>query len=187
MSFVYRFLKLVFRELRRQLGNVELSRRFNCCIDITVRLHYDYLADLIIGPNVNIGAYTTIHVKNDTNTRNSTLEIGEKTYIGELNNIRAGGGSIRIGKQCLISQQVSIIAANHNIKKGVFIAEQPWSTDNNFVEIGDDVWIGCGAQILPGVKIGSGAIIAAGSLVNRDVPENAVVVGNPARVLKYRS
>jgi acetyltransferase-like isoleucine patch superfamily enzyme len=54
------------------------------------------------------------------------------------------------------------------------------------IRIGDDVWVGCSVQILPGVTIGNGAVIAAGSLVNKDVPENAIVAGVPAKIIKYR-
>ena len=53
--------------------------------------------------------------------------------------------------------------------------------------IGDDVWIGGGALILAGVSVGKGAIIAAGAVVNKDVPDYAIVGGIPAKVLKYRN
>lgn len=55
---------------------------------------------------------------------------------------------------------------------------------NKSVHIGDDVWIGTGAIILPGVKIGSRSIVAAGAVVNRDVPEDVLVAGVPARIVK---
>ena len=54
------------------------------------------------------------------------------------------------------------------------------------VIIGDDVWLGVGATVLPGVKIGNGAVIGAHALVTKDVPQKAIVVGVPARILKYR-
>lgn len=59
-------------------------------------------------------------------------------------------------------------------------------TKNGKITIGNDVWIGAGTIILPSVKIGNGAIIAAGAVVNRDVPDYAVVGGVPARIIKYR-
>jgi len=55
------------------------------------------------------------------------------------------------------------------------------------IEIGDDVWIGTGVIVLTNIKIGQGAVIGAGSIVTRDVPEYAVVAGNPAKIIKYRT
>jgi maltose O-acetyltransferase len=52
------------------------------------------------------------------------------------------------------------------------------------IRIGDDVWIGCGSIVLPGVTIGDGSVIGAGAVVVRDIPAGVVVVGNPARVVR---
>ena len=52
--------------------------------------------------------------------------------------------------------------------------------------VGNDVWIGCNVVVLPGVTIGDGAVVAAGSIVTKDVPPYAIVAGSPARVLRYR-
>tara|TARA_B110000046_G_C13025697_1_gene413925 strand:+ start:3413 stop:3871 length:459 start_codon:yes stop_codon:yes gene_type:complete len=142
-----------------------------------------------IGSQVYIGANTIISVRNHDFPKaysESFLSIGAKTYIGENNNIRASGGKITIGKNCLISQNVTIVTTNHNIKLGQLINEQAWSKDNNFIIINDDVWIGANSVILPGVTIGKGAVIAAGSIVTKDVEENAIVLGNPAKLLRYR-
>ena len=53
------------------------------------------------------------------------------------------------------------------------------------IKIGNDVWIGVNVTILPGVTIGENAVVGAGAVVTKDVPDNAVVVGNPARVIRY--
>ena len=81
---------------------------------------------------------------------------------------------------------VYILTQNHNfenteqlIRKQGFRGIQP-------VEIGDNVWIGARVIILPGVHIGSGAVIGAGSIVTKDIPQNVVVVGNPAKIIKVR-
>jgi len=144
-----------------------------------------------IGKGVYISEYTVIDLSYNllnTNTacQLSKLEIGDYTYIGSFNNIRASGGNIHIGIKCLISQFVTIVAANHSTALGKPITEQPWSTERTGVSIGDDVWIGAGACILPGVTIGNGAIIAANSVVTHDVASNAIVAGSPARILRYR-
>ena len=144
-----------------------------------------------IGKGVCISEYTVIDLSYNlllSNPANqlSKLEIGDYTYIGSFNNIRASGGSIRIGIKCMISQFVTIVAANHSTALGKPITEQPWSTERTGVSIGDDVWIGAGSCILPGVTIGNGAVIAANSVVTHDVASNAIVAGSPARILRYR-
>lgn len=181
------FIESVLFVYKKRKKNRSLNQRYKCNIQPFVDISYNFPEDIVIGEDVFIGNYSTIHVENyKPELRNSSLEIGEKTYIGELNNIRAGGGKIVIGRKCLISQQVSIIAANHSIKKDEFIMDQPWSLDKNYVIIEDDVWIGSGAQILPGVIIGKGAVIAAGSVVIRNVEPDSIVAGNPAKLIKYR-
>ncbi|TCD02013.1 hypothetical protein EZ449_19380 [Pedobacter frigidisoli] len=104
-----------------------------------------------------------------------------------MNNIRAAGGKILIGEKCLIAQNVNLIGSNHSIAKEHNILDQSWDDSKLNVIIGNDVWIGCGATILPGVKIGNGAIIAAGSVVVRDVEEYAIHGGIPAKFIKFRS
>lgn len=151
-------------------------------------IEYENISLLEMDRRASIHDFTTISIMNDYNTgiKNAKMVIGENSYIGEGCNLRAGGGQLIVGKHCSISQNVSIVVSNHGYKKGMYIKDQPWSTHNNFVIIGDDVWIGANSVVLPGVKIGNGAIIGAGSVVTKDVPDYAIVVGNPARVLKYR-
>lgn len=146
--------------------------------------------DLIqVGRDTTLAAYSTLAIVNDSrnNIKNSNLVIGDRTYIGEYNNIRAGGGIIKIGNDCLISQHITIVASNHTFHKKDLIRNQKWSLNKNFVNIGDDVWIGANSIILPGVTIGTGAVIGAGSVVGSDVPEYAIVKGNPAEIVKYRT
>jgi len=95
------------------------------------------------------------------------------------------GGKIEIGKYCLIGPNVLVRTANH-IYDDISIPIFKQGHSYKDITIGDDVWLGAKAIILAGVKIGSGAIVGAGSVVSKDVPENAVVVGNPAKVIKLR-
>ena len=139
-----------------------------------------------IGPRVHLGAYSVLFViDHPEQPGTSFLSVGEDTYIGEQNNIRASGGKITIGKKCLISQQVSLIVANHAIKAGTHIMDQSWESKGDII-IEDDVWIGCGVQVMPGVRIGQGAVVGAGSVVNTDVPANAIYAGVPAKFIKSR-
>lgn len=155
-------------------------------MDSTAILNIENLDYLKLSKNVGIGAYSVITIQNDNFKNNSFLSIGDNTYIGEFNNIRACGGKITIGDNCLISQHVSIIAANHSFEVSKPIKQQPWNEKKNFVNIGNDVWIGSHAIILPGVCISDGAVIGAGSVVTRDIKQNEIVVGNPIRVIGQR-
>lgn len=140
-----------------------------------------------VGTNCYVGPYAVIYVNNyNENFNNSSLQLGNETSIGEFSNIRACGGSIKIGSKVQIAQNVNIIASNHLFEKGMPIKDQAWDENDNFIEIGDDVWIGCGTTILPGSKIGSGSIIGANSLVIGEIPENVIAFGSPAKVKKSR-
>lgn len=163
-----------------------LNKTFGCNIHHKAFISFDDINDVKIGKNAVIGPYSVVYINNYPGENNSELTIGENTYIGDQNNIRAAGGKIIIGKKCLISQQVSIIASNHLIKKEINIQDQPWDSQKKDVIIGDDVWIGCSSQILPGVTIGNGAVIAAGSVVTKDIEENGIYIGSPAKLYKYR-
>jgi serine O-acetyltransferase len=98
-----------------------------------------------------------------------TFNIGEGFYIGHYGHIVVNGDAV-IGKNCNISQGVTIGIANTGSKKGVPI-------------VGDYVYIAPGAKIMGSIKIGNYSAIGANSVVVNDVPENAVVVGVPARVV----
>ncbi len=93
--------------------------------------------------------------------------------------------SIVIGNDCLIGEYVSIRDANHGIEGDGPIRLQAHTSAP--IVIGNNVWISRGSVILKGVTIGDGAVVAANSVVNRDVPSLAIVGGIPARVLKMRS
>ena len=106
------------------------------------------------------------------------LEFGDQVDVGEFTHIRANGG-IRIGSRVLIAANVTITTRAHPV-------ELPrWSvTKDAPIVIEDDVWIGAGAVLLPGVTIGKGAVVAAGAVVTASVDPFTVVAGVPARPIK---
>jgi acetyltransferase-like isoleucine patch superfamily enzyme len=158
----------------------------NNVIDETSKFYYKK-GNIVLSENIIIGAFNVIYAINTSNSKiEGKLEIGKNTYIGEFNNIRAAGGEIIIGDDCLISQYVTIVASNHNIKRNLKILEQGWDELKTGIVIGNDVWIGANSVILPGVHIGNGAVIAAGSVVNKDVAPYSIVGGVPAKFLKSR-
>jgi acetyltransferase-like isoleucine patch superfamily enzyme len=113
-----------------------------------------------------------------------TLEIGNHTGIGHECTLVIGK-RITIGSHCLISGQTMIFDSNgHHTEVLERRAGLPPPPDEvREVKIGDDVWIGVRSIIFPGVRIGNGSIVAAGSVVRTHVPPYAVVSGNPARVV----
>ena len=106
--------------------------------------------------------------------------IGDNTRIGIHNTII---GPVTIGSHVNLAQGITVTALNHNFKDTTLrIDEQGISTQP--VIIGDDVWIGANAVILPGVTIGNHAVVAAGAVVTKDVPDNTIVGGVPAKEIK---
>lgn len=106
--------------------------------------------------------------------------IGDHTRIGIHNTII---GPVSIGSHVNLAQGITVTALNHNFtNKNKRIDEQGITTKQ--VTIGDDVWIGANAVILPGVTIGRHVVVAAGAVVTKDVPDNCIVGGVPAKVIK---
>jgi len=89
---------------------------------------------------------------------------------------------IEIGNDCMFAVRVTISTATHDYR------QRPASqrTITKSVIIGNDVWLGVGSTVLPGVRVGDGAVIGAHALVTEDVPPDAIMVGVPARLLKFR-
>lgn len=104
------------------------------------------------------------------------LTIGHKTSIGDRTEIHCGN-EITIGSGCMISWDVVIMDRDYHKLDSEEELTRP-------VHIGERVWIGCRATILKGVSIGDGAVVAAGSVVTKDVPNGCLVAGNPARIVK---
>jgi maltose O-acetyltransferase len=112
-----------------------------------------------LGPNIHIGARTAV------NYHLTALDVAR----------------ITIGDDCLIGPNVQLLTPTHPVEPGPrrdkLEAARP-------ITIGDNVWLGGGVVVCPGVTIGDNAVIGAGSVVTRDVPANVVAVGNPARVVR---
>lgn len=117
------------------------------------------------------------------NPKNIYIESGSSINGGQ---VRAGKNSkIIIGKNTIISYNVHIRANSHSHCKIDIPIKDQGEYDEDII-IGDDCWVGYGAQIMPGVKIGKGVIIGAGAVVTHNVNDYDVVVGVPARVVKNR-
>jgi acetyltransferase-like isoleucine patch superfamily enzyme len=151
-----------------------------------VRMGIHPESELRVGAGSSLSHGTVVAVKPGPRGRGAVL-IGANTYLGEYNNLRSEGDELRIGDRCLISQFVSLIATGHGFRRrDLPIAEQGVSEEGGLT-IGDDVWIGAGAALMPGVRVGDGAIVAANAVVTGDVAPYSVVGGIPARSIGERS
>ena len=138
------------------------------------------------------------------------MEIGEYTYASDFDPPEPGGWAARLapylfdfaadrlvlGKFCQIAHGVRFIGASANhATRGIttfpFAVLDPetmlgYQPDRRDIVVGHDVWLGYGAMVMPGTRIGNGVIVGAGSVVRGDVPDYTVVAGNPAQVVRLR-
>jgi virginiamycin A acetyltransferase len=129
------------------------------------------------GKQIEISKLTTI---------DPSSSVGSYTYIGSNSNITKSS----IGCYCSIANNVSIGQGEHKLNQVSTSSKfynDPWKTlTEGDCVIESDVWIGVDAVVLRGVRIGLGAVVAANSVVTKDVPSFAIVAGSPARIIRYR-
>lgn len=152
-------------------GDVKLGR------NITVMDNSEILGNVVICNKVFIHSNVLIR------SFSYNIIIGENTTINRNTNILS---QCKIGANCSIAPNVVIVGANHNFSKTDEIIKLQGSTSNGII-IEDDVWCGANSTILDGVRIGHGAIVAAGAVVCKNVPPYTIVGGVPARIIKKRN
>lgn len=137
-------------------GGVELSDQ--------VRVFRDSIIDTGLGGSLYVGKRTSIHPRCQLNAYKTT---------------------IKIGKGVLLAANCCVYPHDHGYKSGRPIFQQPLQTKGPVI-IGDYAWLGAGVIVLGGVSIGHGAVVGAGAVVTKDIPENAVAVGVPAKIVRMR-
>lgn len=170
----------MFSKIRSQLRRQKQKRTFrkaNICIAHDVEFY-----NIEFGQYVNLAHHCQI----------SNTKIGARTSVGRYAKIQFAD----IGKYCSISWDVTIGALEHPLhavsthafsyRKQFGLCAQDLQLPHESVVIENDVWIGCGAIIMPGVHIGDGAVIGAGGVVTHDVEPYEIVAGCPARHVSWR-
>ncbi len=116
---------------------------------------------------------------------NNHITIGNRSGIG--NNFHLQGTNLVMGDDIIMAPNVTVLGAGHKFMDRAVPIAQQGNFERTTLHIGNDVWIGRGVTILAGVRsIGNGAVIGSCAVVTHDVPDYAIVAGNPAKVIKYR-
>lgn len=137
---------------------------------------------VLLGNNVTIAKFTTIQCTGVIQELGVGLEIGDNSAVGAYSFLGAQGG-IKIGSNVIMGPKVGIHAENHTYqdpKTPIRLQK----TSRKGIVIEDNCWIGANSTIVDGVHIHQGCVVAAGSVVTKDVPPHTLVAGVPARVLK---
>jgi acetyltransferase-like isoleucine patch superfamily enzyme len=110
--------------------------------------------------------------------RLNSMVVGNETFIGRA--LVAAHDAVIIGNYVCINDGAQLLTGSHDL------SDTSWGSYSRPIVINDYAWIATSAIILPGVTIGKGAVVGAGAVVSRDVPDFAVVAGNPAQILQKR-
>ncbi|HEX2129106.1 MAG TPA: acyltransferase [Solirubrobacterales bacterium] len=136
------------------------------------------------GATIRFGRFAWIGDGTKIRCHEGAVEIGAKTVLGQECTISAYR-HVRIGEQCVIADRAMFIDFDH----GVVEVERPIRLQGIYtrpVEVGSNCWIGYGAALLRGVRVGDNSVIGTYTVVTRDIPANAVIGGIPARILRMR-
>lgn len=137
---------------------------------------------IVVGAGTHIYDFVVIRAVGGS----GDVEIGPGCHINPHCTLYSGNG-IKLGAYVLLAPGVAIVPANHaTARRDVTIRHQGFAPSKGGVVIEDDVWIGANAVVLDGARIGKGAVIAAGALVNGTVPPYEIWGGTPARFIKQR-
>lgn len=148
----------------------------NCIIDAYSIYKIDF------GNNVKIGAYSSISSTSHMSKFGKGLKIGNNSGVGRFTEFGASGG-IEIGNDVIMGSYVSFHSENHNFEdKSRLIREQGVTSQG--IKLGNNIWVGAKVTFLDGCKIGDNCVIAAGAVVKGIFPDDVVIGGVPAKIIK---
>ena len=159
-------------------GNIELGTQCRIARHSLIRANSEHRPGIRIGDRVHVQEFALI------NANRGHVSIGEDSWVGP-HSVIYGNGGVTIGSDVMIASHCAINTVSHRCERG----DIPMRLQGVYcdpVVIEDDVWIGTGAVILQGVRIGRGSIVGAGAVVTRSIPPGSVAIGVPARCTPRR-
>lgn len=168
--------------------NCNISHKPNILFKRNVTIENDVTIDgyaknkLIFGDNVKVGSYSLVICTSHLSKYGVGLTIGNNSAFGRFTEFGAAGG-IEIGNDVIAGSYISFHSENHNFSDSSLLIREQGVTSKG-IKIGNNVWIGAKATFLDGSIIGNNCVVAAGAVVNGVFPNNVVIGGIPAKILK---
>lgn len=169
-------------------NNVKISNKKNIILGKNVTFDNHVTIDgyakekIIFGNNVTIGQYSKLMCTSHPSKLGKGFEIGNNSSCGQFTEFGSAGG-VKIGNDVIMGSFISFHSENHNFEDPkLLIREQ--GVNSKGIEIGNNVWVGAKVTFLDGAKIGNNTIIAAGAVVNKEFPDNVIIGGIPAKIIK---
>lgn len=134
------------------------------------------------GDCVKIGSYSTLSVTSHLSKLGKGLKIGNNSAVGQFTEFGAAGG-IEIGNDVIMGSYISFHSENHNFNDNTKLIREQGVTSKG-IKIGNNVWVGAKVTFLDGCIVGNNSVVAAGAVVNGNYPDNSIIGGIPAKVLK---
>lgn len=197
--------KLIFINLTRRLGmlargivwyqrkifvgsSCRILNRSNIIFGRNVTIDHNTVIDgfasekLFFGDNVKIGDHSLVTCTSHLSKYGKGLKIGNNSAVGRFTEFGASGG-IEIGNDVIMGAYISMHSENHNYSnRSLLIREQGVTSVG--IKIGNNVWVGAKATFLDGCIVGNNSVVAAGAVVNGVYPDNSIIGGVPAKILK---
>ena len=179
-----RMLNVKYARLFARLGLRKLRHGRRLVLDGLAFVGPGCVLQIARDAQIELGRWSWIGHGCKLRCHEGVISIGPKTVLGQECTISAYQ-HVSIGRECVIADRVMLIDFDH----GMVEIERPIRLQGIYkrdVRVGNNVWIGYGACILRGVTVGDNAVIGTSAVVTKDVPDNAVVAGVPARVIRMR-
>jgi acetyltransferase-like isoleucine patch superfamily enzyme len=161
----------------RWFSSLYYFARYRCLIARDARVQFSN--------QISFGKGTVVKPFAVIQTQGGRISIGRECAVSSFNHISTGTAEVKIGDFVRLGPNVTILGATRDFKASSRRVMEQGHIHGN-VTIGDDVFIGAGAVILPACRIGNGAVIGANSVVNKDIPGKAIVAGAPAKRIGIR-